>query len=164
MYVGRKLLIPAHYQYWYQFWYGLPRTQKITSSHLPCFVNFVLATLLRGIYHTLSLSTLSLAYCTVSISPSRVVTDQLFRIPTPLQATSSHLRRTHTSLETPVASLVTHLADTMLRCRAPLLEAADHLRFPLCCLPHPCFPSRHIVGRLLSSLVVLSTTRDCLTC
>ena len=94
----------AHYRYWYQFWYRLPHTRKFTSSHLSYFVNFVLATLLRGIYHTLSLSSLSLAYCTLSISPSRVVTVQLCRPPTPLQATatSSHLRRTHTSLETQV--------------------------------------------------------------
>ena len=84
----------AHYQYWYQFWHRLPHTRKFTSSHLPYFVNFVLATLLCSIYHkycTLSLSSLSLAYCTISISPSRVVTIQLCRIPTPLQATSSHL-------------------------------------------------------------------------
>ncbi len=76
----------------------------------------------------------------------------------------SHLRRTHTSLETPVASLVTHLTDTMLRCRAPLLEAVDHLRCPLHCPPRPYIPSRCIVGRLLSWLVMLSTTRNCLTC
>jgi hypothetical protein len=130
----------AHYQYWYEFWYRLPHTQKFTSSHLPYFVNFVLASLLHGIYHTLSLSSLSLAYCTVSISPSRVVTVQLCRIPTPLQATSSHLRCTHTSLETPVASLVAHLADTMLRCWAPPLEAVDHRVVPCVVSPAPAFP------------------------
>jgi hypothetical protein len=138
---------------------------KFTSSHLSYFVNFILATLLRSIYHTLSLSSLSLAYCTISISPSRVVTVQLCGPPpTPLQATSSHLRRTHMSLATPVASLVTHLTDTMLHCRAPPLEAVDHLRCPLHCLTRPYFPSRPIVGFLHSSLVVLFTTRNCLTC
>jgi hypothetical protein len=122
-------------------------------------------------YFPYSLTLISCLYCTVSISPSRVVvTVQLCRSPTPLllQAISSHLRRTHTLLETPVASLIAHLAETMLRCRAPPLEAVDHLRCPLrCplrCLPRPYFPSRCIVGRLLSSLVVLSTNRDCLTC
>ena len=49
-------------------------------------------------------------------------------------------------------------------CWAPPLEAVDHLRCPLHCLPRPYFPSRRIVGCLLSLLVVLSTTRDCLTC
>jgi hypothetical protein len=132
-------------------------TRKFTSSHLSYFV---LVTLLCGIYCTLSLS--SLAYCTVSVSPP--VSSPFSHPPTPLQATSSHLRRTHTSLETPVASLVTHLADTMLRCRAPPLEAVDHMCCPLHCLPRPFFPSRRIVGCLLSSLVVLSTTRDCLAC
>ncbi len=73
---------------------------------------------------------------------------------TPLQATSSHLRRTHTSLKTPVASLLLpHLADTMLRCRAPPLEAVDHLRCPLYCPPAPTFP-----------LVVLLAAHNCLTC
>ena len=54
--------------------------------------------------------------------------------------------------------------DTMLRCWAPPLEAVDHLRCPLRCPPRPYFPSHRIVRRLLLSLVVLSTTRDCLTC
>ncbi len=117
-------------------------------------------------YLPYSLTLISCLYCTVSISPSRVViTVQLCRSPTPLQAISSHLRHTHTLLETPVASLIAHLADTMLRCRAPPLEALRcPLRCPLRSLPHPYFPSRHIVGRVLSLLVVLSTTRDCLTC
>ena len=117
-------------------------------------------------YLPYSLTHISCLYCTVSISPSRVVvTVQLCRSPTQLQAISSHLRRTHTLLEIPVASLVAHLADTMFCCRAPPLEAVNNLRCPLrcvlCCLPRPYLPSRCVVGHLLSSLVVLSATRKC---
>ena len=136
-------------------------TRRTTTTHFKSFLS-IDDTILCCIHHTLSLSSLSL----VSISPSRVVTVQLYSPPTLLQATSSHLQHTHTSLETPAASLalVAHLADTMLRCWAPPLEAVDHLRCPLRCPPRPYFPSRCIVGHLLSSLVMLSTTRDCLTC